>query len=159
MRIAGVTKKFADVVDLEDWEGTGRRGKPWDENIESPGLSLVSSWGDTQHVTMFLSWTSPGSKTIRVTGLKDQGYLFYLFDWISGEQLSTQEIEAVNGTLVLDQIPTREQRLVGYVTRKPVVERPKIRLVFRDAQGNIKAEVELEANQSYALDTSVIKPG
>jgi hypothetical protein len=147
------------VVDLEDWEGTGRRGKPWDDNIDSPGLCLVSTWGDAEHVTMFLSWTSGGAKTITVTGLQDQGYLFYLFDWISGEQLSTQEVEAQNGVLVLNQIPTRQQRMAGYITRKPVVERPKVRLVFRNSEGQVISEMELEANQSYTLDTTVVKTG
>jgi hypothetical protein len=121
--IAGVTEAFAQVVDPASWQD---RGGSWDERISSPDLSLISSWGSSEHVTMFLSWPSAGDHAITVTGLKDQSYTFYLFDWITGELLNTQDVAAEEGTLTLDDLPDREGRLAGYLVAQeqdePVAE-------------------------------------
>ena len=111
---------------------------------------------------MFLSWKSAGNKTITITGLKDQDYTFYLFDWIRGDLLSTQEVVAENGRLTLNEVPTRDGRLAGYIARKPaspplLSPRSMIRLVFRDMNTQKESMIELEANHSYELNTSVIE--
>ena len=127
--------------------------------INSPDLSLVSSWGDGQHVTMFLRWPSGGNKTITVDGLKDQDYVVYLFDWISGELTGTQEVTAASGRIVVRQVATRDNSLAIYVDRKdaePPQQLPRVRLVFRNSATLDETVVELEAEQSYVLEASSV---
>lgn len=154
MQIAGVTSEFAQYVNLEDWNGTGKCA---DESISSPGLSLVSSWGDGQHMTMMLTWASGGDKTVTVTGLADQDYTVYLFDWTSGKLINTRDVAASGGKLVIQQVPTQENSIVAYIHRKVPEPLSKITLVFRDTQSGKETPVELVANRSYVLEVSEIK--
>jgi hypothetical protein len=92
----------------------------------------------------------------------DQDYVFYLFDWITGELLSTQEVIAEQSRVVLRQVPAREGSLAGYIAPALIIPEepvpPTIRLVFRDMETNETSSIVLQADHTYELVTSSVEP-
>jgi hypothetical protein len=154
--IGGVTNEFSTHIDYRKWVG---EGKNQDEMIRSPDMSLVSSWGDGQHVTMFCRWPTAGNKTITVDGLADQDYVFSLFDWITGELLSTQEVTAEQSRVVIRQVPARDGALAGYLAPANGEVKTVIRLIFRDMETNATSSIDLQADHNYELVTASVTPG
>lgn len=155
--IAGVTSEFAELVDLSQWSGFG---ESYDARISSSNLSEVAAWGDGTHVTMMLTWPSDGAKTITIKDLKDDDYKFHLYDWLSGTLISTEEVTAAAGSLVLDNVPTTDRSVAAYV--EPLRSPPPpaadgIRLVFRDETGQEVGAVELKPDHTYVLDAIAIE--
>jgi hypothetical protein len=103
--IAGITAQMASAADLDNWS----TGQSWDARMSSPDLSLVSSWGDGQHVTAFLRWSTDGQKPIAIQGLADGEYTVRWFDWLDGDEVRAQAVTVSGGTLALDTAITRDR--------------------------------------------------
>jgi hypothetical protein len=165
MNIAGVTRQYASYVDLHTWKG---RGRAFDDNITSNGLRRVGSWGDGEHVTMFLTWSTGGSKEVTIKGLsQDQTYTFMVFDWVKGDLISTQDANANQGKLTLVVTPGREESLVGYLRPAddngggnppgPSLPPPTFQLVIQ-GEGAEPTVIQFESGQEYSLK-AVAKEG
>jgi hypothetical protein len=103
--IAGITAQMAAAADLNNWGA----GQSWDGRVSSPDLALASAWGDGQHVSAFLGWSSDGQKPVSIQGLVDGDYDVRWFDWLDGDEAQQQTVTVSGGTLALNAAITRER--------------------------------------------------
>jgi len=140
-QIAGVTRAFGDAVDVYDWGG---RGQSWDDRLDSPNLSLVSSWGDGERLTAFVSWLDATAHDLAIGGLLDGAYTVRVFDWQVGDQVLEIEATSTDGLMELETVPVRETATVLYVEPKPPqppTETRTLRVMMHvlDEDGNVEA--------------------
>lgn len=110
--IAGVTRYLAETVDLERWSG---RGCAFDLEIQSDGLSFVSSWGDGRHVTAYCDWFAGGPKRIVVSGLSGETCKVTGFDYLTGDPSVIQENVPILSGRISFELPTSDTRAAFYV--------------------------------------------
>jgi hypothetical protein len=93
--IVGITSRFNDCVNWKTWSGI----EDWSAYIGTAETKEIFAQGDGRHVAMMIEWTDAGEKSVRVDGLEDGQYQLDAFDWVTGEQHSSQSLEARSGAL------------------------------------------------------------
>jgi DNA-binding CsgD family transcriptional regulator len=100
--IAGVTRVFDEVVGWEEWDWGVDRA--WDQDILAPGADLVAGRGDGRRVVLFVrwphaavGWSSGDVKPVTVSGLEAGDYTLAVFDWVTGDLVSTEDLTATGG--------------------------------------------------------------
>ena len=133
--ISGVSERYSQAIDLNDWNW---RGESWDERIESPGLKLISSWGDDWHVTAYVEWESSGTRRLSVAGLEGETVVVYPYDFLSGEPLETQIVPVLQGVATFD-VSTIDGHAVVYLCPEeplpPIDEVRTMRVVIQEMDG------------------------
>jgi len=155
--IAGVTWEFAQHVNLDDW----KRGWNYDHEIEADNTRLVASWGDGRHVTALVAFGDNAPHDVIIYGLSDGSYAVRAFDWLSGAQVRTIDVTAINGEIVLPSMPVVEGAAVLYVSpavsipEPPTNDDPIVLLSVRDVETNEQRAVALEPGREYRLEVEV----
>ena len=111
--IAGVSYEFSQYV---DWYAHKTDWMPRHTSITSTGLDSCAASGNTQYVTLFAKWTSAGTKTLNIAGMANGAYTFHVFDWLTGEHESEQDVTVTTGAASIQvAVNQTENRLPAYL--------------------------------------------